>query len=320
MKIVDMKITPVAVLDPPLRNSTGVHQKYALRTIVQLRTDDSLTGVGECHGGEQAKNELEKAKSHVIGADPFQLEPLRLKVPEARIYSPIEVACFDIMGKATGRPVCDLLGGKCRDRVPYSAYLFFKFASNYDDWGLVMTPEAMVEEAKRFVKTWGFKALKVKGGVLPPDEEIRTMKLLREAFGPDHPLRRRQAADGGANPAERILRLDPLGAPPPAPVSAVKGPEHLCPELQPGLGHHLLGSRACSPPDPRPPRAGPRRWSPSPTTGWCSCPATDHGRSGELTRTAATHCASTGTLPDPHHGCGADARTWAGTRPRPFQG
>ncbi len=189
MKIVDMKITPVAALDPPLRNSTGVHQKYCLRTIVQLWTDDGLQGVGESAGGEKMKNDLEGAKKFVVGTDPFQLEPLRLKIPEPRVYSPIEVACFDLMGKATGRPVCDLLGGKCRDRVPYSAYLFFKFASDYDDWGLVMTPEAMVEEAKRFVKTWGFRALKVKGGVLPPDAEIETMKLLRKEFGPEHPLR-----------------------------------------------------------------------------------------------------------------------------------
>jgi glucarate dehydratase len=196
MKIVDVKITPVAVLDPPLRNSTGVHQKYALRTMVQLRTDDGGQGVGEAAGGEKMRSDLEAAKNLVIGEDPFHLEPLRLKIPEPRVYSPIEVACFDLMGKATGRPVCDLLGGKCRDHVPYSAYLFYKYASRngtasvpYDDWGEVMSPEAMVEEAKRFVQTWGFKALKVKGGVLPPDEEIRTMKMLREAFGPEYKLR-----------------------------------------------------------------------------------------------------------------------------------
>ena len=43
------------------------------------------------------------------------------------VWSAIEVACFDMMGKAVGRPVVDLLGGVVRERVPYSAYLFFKY-------------------------------------------------------------------------------------------------------------------------------------------------------------------------------------------------
>ena len=43
------------------------------------------------------------------------------------IFSAIEVACLDIMGKITNRPVVDLLGGKRRDTVPFSAYLFYKY-------------------------------------------------------------------------------------------------------------------------------------------------------------------------------------------------
>lgn len=55
------------------------------------------------------------------------------------VASAFEVPCLDIQGKLLGRPVCDLLGGAVRDRVPFSAYLFFKFAAHIgeepDEWG-----------------------------------------------------------------------------------------------------------------------------------------------------------------------------------------
>lgn len=47
-----------------------------------------------------------------------------------RVFSPFEVACLDIQGKAAGRPVSDLLGGAVRDTVPFSAYLFYKWAGH----------------------------------------------------------------------------------------------------------------------------------------------------------------------------------------------
>ncbi|MCS6861798.1 MAG: hypothetical protein NZT92_15950, partial [Abditibacteriales bacterium] len=87
MKITAMKVTPVAALDPPLRNSTGVHQKYCVRTIVQLWTDDGWQGVGEAAGGEKMKSDLEAVKQFVIGMDPFRLEPLRRQIPEPRVYA-----------------------------------------------------------------------------------------------------------------------------------------------------------------------------------------------------------------------------------------
>ena len=43
-----------------------------------------------------------------------------------RVFGAIEVAALDLIGKATGVPVCDLLGGRVRDEVPFSAYLFYK--------------------------------------------------------------------------------------------------------------------------------------------------------------------------------------------------
>ncbi len=187
MKITRMQVTPEAFPDPPLRNSSGCHEPNALRTIVQLHTDDGLVGLGETYGGSGPLDALEAVREVVEGADPWRLEPLRQQIENPRTFAAIEVACLDLIGKATGRPVCDLLGGKVRHPIEFAAYLFYKF--DCDDWGEALTPAAMLEQAKRFVRDYGFRALKLKGGVLPPDEEIESIRLMRREFGPDFRLR-----------------------------------------------------------------------------------------------------------------------------------
>jgi glucarate dehydratase len=103
-------------------------------------TDDGIYGLGEVPGSADTTAALESAAEVLIGQDPFQLNAIYRSLVERfgagdaphnfvawehrrilHIYSAIEVACLDIMGKATGRPVCDLLGGRVRDRVDFSA-------------------------------------------------------------------------------------------------------------------------------------------------------------------------------------------------------
>jgi glucarate dehydratase len=187
MKIVDMQVFPVAFPDPPLRNSTGVHEPYALRTLVRLASDDGHVGWGEGYGGAAPAEKLEAAREHVLGADPFATVSLQLRVPDPRTFAPLEVACLDLCGQALGQPVYNLLGGKVRDPVEFSAYLFFHF--DCPQYGECLAPEAMLEQAKRLVREHGFRSLKLKGGVLPPDEEIRALRLMREEFGPEFRLR-----------------------------------------------------------------------------------------------------------------------------------
>ncbi len=226
MKIVDYRVTPIAFGDPPLRAAFGLHAPYALRTIVELTTDDGITGVSETHGGTAVVADLEAIRELVIGRDPFQLAELEALIwPSGERFAPatatpwegklssaprtfgaIEVACLDIIGKAIGRPVCDLLGGRVRDSVPFSAYLFYKHKGAGGPFGFeldptatsgwpaarqaeALTPEALVAQAQAMCAEYGFKSLKLKAGVLPPDQEVQTIRLLREAFGPDTPLR-----------------------------------------------------------------------------------------------------------------------------------
>lgn len=97
-----------------------------------------------------------------------------------------------MQGKVLGRPVSDLLGGKVRDSVPFSAYLFYKWAAHPgqepDEWGEAIDPDGLVRQARKMIDEYGFGAIKVKGGVFPPDEEIAGIKALRQAF-PELPLR-----------------------------------------------------------------------------------------------------------------------------------
>jgi glucarate dehydratase len=188
LRIREMLVTPVACPDPPLLNHHGVHESAFLRAIVRLRTEDGLEGLGEGPGGGLYVQQLRSAARHVIGADAFHLEALRVLVGDARVFSTIEVALLDLIGKATGRSVTDLLGGPARRRVPFSAYLFYKEAGE-DEWGRAVTPEELVRQAERFSERFGMTVFKVKGGVLEPDAEIATVKLLRERFGPKAKLR-----------------------------------------------------------------------------------------------------------------------------------
>ena len=204
MRITRLELIPVAFPDPPLRNSWGTHAPFALRTILRLHSEEGLVGLSETYGEEGMLLALRRAEAKVVGADPYDLNRLRLLMRDPRVFGAIEVACLDLIGRAAGRPVCDLLGGRVRDGVGFSAYLFFKYAGE-DRWGEVLSPEAMVELARQFVGEHGFRALKVKGGVLPPPQEIETMRLLREAF-PDHELRIDPNAAWSAETSVRFIR------------------------------------------------------------------------------------------------------------------
>lgn len=232
MKITAVETTVVAVPDPPLRNVNGVHEPYALRVILQLRTDAGVIGLGEMPGGTRFKAELDAAAAKVIGLDPYRTEWLRELFPGSpRLWAAFEVPCLDAVGKAGGRSVADLLGGAVRRRVPFAAYLFYKFATP-EGWletpagaaeptgplGMaawpreVLTPEAMLEEAVEFARRYGFRTFKLKAGPLPPEEEVRTLRLLRQHFGPDAPLRIDPNAGWSVETALRALpTLEEIG-------------------------------------------------------------------------------------------------------------
>lgn len=215
IRITGARITPVAFADPPLFNTVGVHQPYALRAIIQLDTDAGLVGLGETYADTRHLERLNAAADAITGLDVFALNAIRAAIAERlrgdtaavgtagmittasavdQVFSPFEVACLDVQGHATGRPVSDLLGGRVRDAVPFSAYLFYKWAGHPvpgaepDSWGEALDPAGLVAQATRMIDEYGFTAIKLKGGVFPPDEEMKAIEALHAAF-PNHPLR-----------------------------------------------------------------------------------------------------------------------------------
>src|SRR5262249_52816660 len=76
MRISEMILHPIAIADPPLRSSYGLHAPFALRTIVELKTTDGLTGFSETYGGDGPVAALEEIRGRVTGMDPFRLAGL----------------------------------------------------------------------------------------------------------------------------------------------------------------------------------------------------------------------------------------------------
>lgn len=213
IRITGARITPVAFADPPLLNTVGVHQPYALRAIIQLDTDAGLVGLGETYADTRHLARLNAAAAAITGLDVFALNEIRAAIAVRlagddaavgtagmittasavdQVLSPFEVACLDVQGRALGRPVSDLLGGKVRDAVPFSAYLFYKWAGHPgaepDRFGEALDPDGLVAQARRIVDEYGFTAIKVKGGVFAPEEEMAGIEALAKAF-PGVPLR-----------------------------------------------------------------------------------------------------------------------------------
>ena len=216
MKIIDVRWTPAFIpIEAPLRYSVGSHPGFS-RIVIEVETDEGITGLGECYSGATRAGQLADLRPLLIGEDPMNLERIRWKLAAPSSvklfgfvlgFAGLEFAILDIQGKALKRPVCDLLGGRIRDEVPFAAYLFYRYANEHGI-GEISNIRQMVEFAKDIVGKYGFQTLKYKNGVLPPDEEVETFIALRAGI-PEapHPSRSERGLDGdngcrcGAAPA-----------------------------------------------------------------------------------------------------------------------
>jgi glucarate dehydratase len=199
MKIVDIRPTTVTVpLEAPLRHANGCHWGRFVRTIVEVETDNGIVGLGEMGGGgESAEAAFRAMKPYLVGRDPARLEELRFLIcnPTGSLYNnrtqilaALEFACLDILGQAWGVPVCDILGGRLRDRVPFAAYLFYRYPNPRTGEGEVRTVDQMIAFARSLVATHGFTTHKLKSGGFHPDYELEVYKAIAAEF-PRHKLR-----------------------------------------------------------------------------------------------------------------------------------
>jgi muconate cycloisomerase len=192
-----MKITKIETI--PIRLPTRrVHQWASLTTpigvyvIIKVHTDEGLTGLGEAPvlkdwGGDYGKyfGETPQTTAHIIndilgpalqGQDPRRIETLHTSMDAAVKGYPyakaaIDMALYDLVGKAMNVPAYQLLGGLFRDRVGIAHSL-----------GL-MEIEKAVEEALQ-AKAEGVKTIKLKGGV-DRKRDVELVRQMRNALGPD---------------------------------------------------------------------------------------------------------------------------------------
>jgi len=155
--------------------------------LVRVETDEGLVGFGEaCPAYEFTGDTLwtvqdvigEYLGPAVIGKDPFQIEAIvhcwereLWTVGNQAACAALEMALWDLQGKALGRPLCDLLGGRTRDG------LVEVIAWGWDE------PEALAEKTRR-MRAEGITVFKIKVGDLPERDEQR-VAAVREAAGPD---------------------------------------------------------------------------------------------------------------------------------------
>jgi glucarate dehydratase len=213
VRIADVRVTPIAFRDPPLLNVSGVHEPFALRSIIEVETEDGRIGLGESYGDLATLADLDRVRPGLVGLDPHDLNGLTRVVyaafgtPDTSAVFPaggdkarataigaFEVAFLDLQAQAAGLPLHALLGGAVRERVAFSAYLFYRFAAHRDapdpadPFGEALTPAGIVAQARQMIGAHGFGSIKLKAGVFAPEVEIEALLALRAAF-PAMPLR-----------------------------------------------------------------------------------------------------------------------------------
>jgi muconate cycloisomerase len=171
-------------------------------TIVFIDTDAGITGIGEAcsvfkRRGALLRADVDVLAAAVIGEDPFAIAHLVGKMDQTldgveEAKAGIEMALWDIKGKALDTPVYNLLGGKVRERIPLSYSIPFG------------TPEQMAAFAAEKAEA-GHRTIKVKVGSEDGARDIAAVKAIREAIGPN--LRLRVDGNMGWPTAKHAIRM-----------------------------------------------------------------------------------------------------------------
>jgi glucarate dehydratase len=236
-----MQVIPVAGRDSMLLNLSGAHGPFFTRNIVILTDNSGHTGLGEVPGGERIRRTLEDARELVVGqpvgacnnilaairagfADRDtagrgrQTFDLRVTI---HAVTAVESALLDLLGQHLGLPVAALLGeGQQRTSVDTLGYLFFigdrrktglAYLSGEDEtvgWFRLRHQEAMTtDEIVRLAEAahdhYGFADFKLKGGVLPGEQEIEAVIAIAKRF----PRARVTLDPNGAWSLDEAIRL-----------------------------------------------------------------------------------------------------------------
>ncbi|MGM8365979.1 mandelate racemase/muconate lactonizing enzyme family protein [Virgibacillus sp. W0181] len=189
MKIKEVEIYSIELpLEEPFVISYSTNYSMA-SVIVKVTTDTGLVGYGEGLADEHVTGEIAEGTYHVIktklapaviGENPFHMERIHDLMDKAIYGAPtakaaIDIACYDLAGKALGVPVYDLLGGRYHEEFPITHVLS------------INTPEKTADEAANRVEQ-GYRSFKMKVGT-DISEDVKRIKAVRERVGEDIAIR-----------------------------------------------------------------------------------------------------------------------------------
>ena len=171
MKITDIKVTPIAIpLKSRPRNLYDARPggaDYMPSVLVEIFTDEGITGIGESHialGADMAKLILESVRNVILDENPMDVEVIKKRLYAACnlthlhlhaanwALSGIDMALWDIVGKASGRSLHQIWGGAFRKRIQYYGYIV-----RTDLGGISQQAKELLEE--------GFKTIVLEDGL-----------------------------------------------------------------------------------------------------------------------------------------------------------
>jgi D-galactarolactone cycloisomerase len=179
LKITDIRIVRLKVvretgkIEAAWNPGTIINERIGGNSILEIHTDQGVSGIGP--GMDPAM--LERAKAQLLGKNPFDLEqmagPLRYYLGGSPpTISALEIALWDVIGKATGQPVYKLWGA-AKDRVPAYASMI-----------QLSTPQERADMAVR-LKAEGWKAIKLRAHYQTMKEDVQMVEAVRKAIGDD---------------------------------------------------------------------------------------------------------------------------------------
>jgi L-alanine-DL-glutamate epimerase-like enolase superfamily enzyme len=214
MKITRIEAIPVRVPLKKGMSTKTAHGEHVVSeyAIVRVFTDDGLIGLGEATVAPRWTGETSAScvatidqliGPALVGADPLDITRARQTIDLVVKQNPftkaaVEMALWDLLGKATNSPIYRLLGGKVREEAPIKMVIG------------AFESDRVRSLAEQFL-TWGLKCLKVKVGLVP-DEDVARVALVREIAGPDIPITVDANCGWNVTSAKQTLaRLERLG-------------------------------------------------------------------------------------------------------------
>jgi glucarate dehydratase len=190
LKIESIETIVVRVpLRVPFSSSVGTRPSTT-RTVVRVRTEGGLVGLGETFRGRETASLIQELAPTLIGTDVTRIESMLRTLRMTPFFygyvgfaaiAGIEVACWDIIGKASSQPLHVLFGGATRNRIPASGIVFHR--PEHDGLPLDALASSIADDARELVDTYGTAVIKLKGSS-DPDRDLTVLEALeRELNG-----------------------------------------------------------------------------------------------------------------------------------------